>query len=97
MPQAAVIVKATREFTASAEVVLDACLDPQKTGKFLFAALTGVMKTVEIDARVGGRFCIIETRDGVEAEHVGEYLEINRPQHLRFSFGGNPFRRPLSR
>ncbi|MBC3807606.1 SRPBCC domain-containing protein [Undibacterium seohonense] len=91
MLQATVIVKVSREFTTSAEAVFDAWLDPQKAGNFLFATPTGVMKTVEIDARIGGRFCIIETRDGVDVEHVGEYLEIDRPQHLRFSFGGNPF------
>lgn len=84
-------VKVSREFAASAEVVFDAWLDPQKAGKFLFVTPTGIMKTVEIDARVGGKFCIIETRDGVDAEHLGEYLDIDRPQHLRFSFGGNPF------
>lgn len=91
MTPATCTVKVSREFTASAEAVFDAWLDPQKAGKFLFATPTGVMKTVDIDARVGGKFCIIETRDGVDTEHIGEYLEIDRPQHLRFSFGGNPF------
>jgi uncharacterized protein YndB with AHSA1/START domain len=91
MTPATCTVKVSREFTASAEAVFDAWLDPQKAGKFLFATQTGVMKTVDIDARVGGKFCIIETRDGVDAEHIGEYLDIDRPQHLRFSFGSNPF------
>jgi uncharacterized protein YndB with AHSA1/START domain len=91
MTPATCTVKVSREFTASAEAVFDAWLDTQKAGKFLFATPTGVMKTVDIDARVGGKFCIIETRDGVDAEHIGEYLDIDRPQHLRFSFGGNPF------
>ncbi|MFZ6799477.1 SRPBCC family protein [Undibacterium sp. Di24W] len=91
MLQATVIVSVSREFTASAEAIFDAWLNPQKARKFLFATPTGVMKTVEIDPRVGGKFCIIEVRNGVDAEHVGQYLEIDRPQHLRFSFGGNPF------
>jgi uncharacterized protein YndB with AHSA1/START domain len=91
MTQTTCTVKVSREFTASAVAIFDAWLDPQKAGKFLFTTPTGIMKTVEIDARVGGKFCIIETRDGVDAEHRGEYLEIDRPQHLRFSFGGNPF------
>ena len=84
-------VEVSREFRASAEAAFDAWLDPQKAGKFLFVTPTGVMKTVEIDARVGGKFCIIETRDGIDAEHLGEYLTIDRPQQLRFSFGGHPF------
>lgn len=91
MTQATCTVQVSREFTADAEAVFDAWLDPKQAGKFLFVTPTGIMKTVEIDARVGGKFCIIETRDGVDAEHVGEYLKIERPHHLHFSFGGKPF------
>jgi uncharacterized protein YndB with AHSA1/START domain len=91
MIHATCTVTVSREFTASTEAVFDVWLDPNKAGKFLFATPNGVMKTVEIDARVGGKFCIIETRNGVDAKHIGQYLEIDRPQHLRFSFGGNPF------
>jgi uncharacterized protein YndB with AHSA1/START domain len=69
----------------------NAWLDPQKAGRFLFVTPTGIMKKVEIDAHVGGQFCIIETRNGVDAEHVGEYLEIERPRRLKFRFGGKPF------
>ena len=78
-------------FKAAPAAVFNAWLDPQQAGKFLFATATGVMRKVEIDARVGGQFCIIENRDGVDAEHVGEYLDIDCPYRLRFSFGGKPF------
>ncbi len=91
MIQQTCTVTVKREFIATPEAVFDAWLDPQKAGKFLFATPTGVMKTVEIDAHIGGKFCIIETREGVDAKHLGEYLEIDRAQHLRFSFGGDPF------
>ena len=36
---------------------------------------------VEIDARVGGSFNITR-RDGDDVEHVGTYLEIDRPADL---------------
>lgn len=91
MLKAECIVRVTRAFEVPAKRVFDAWLDPEQAAKFLFKTDTGIMKNVEIDARVGGRFCIVETRDGVDAEHVGEYLEIDCPRRLRFSFGGHPF------
>ncbi|MBR7799957.1 SRPBCC family protein [Undibacterium fentianense] len=84
-------VNVSRQFNMSANTIFDAWLDPKKAGKFLFVTPTGVMKKVEIDARVGGQFCIVESRNGEDAIHIGEYLEIIRPSRLRFSFGGNPF------
>ncbi|MFL5298446.1 MAG: SRPBCC domain-containing protein [Phenylobacterium sp.] len=56
-------------------------------GQFLFATPTGQMIKVEIDPRVGGRFNFTERRPEMgDVEHVGEYLVIERPQRLVFSF-----------
>jgi uncharacterized protein YndB with AHSA1/START domain len=75
----------TRQFTASAERVFDAFLDPAKAGQFMFATETGKMVRVVIDARVGGSYAFVDRRDGEDVEHEGEYLEIQRPQRLVFT------------
>ena len=51
-------VRVTRRFNASAERVFDAWLDANRAATFLFATAAGRMVRADIDARVGGSFCL---------------------------------------
>jgi uncharacterized protein YndB with AHSA1/START domain len=85
-PQSPASVQVTRRFEIPPERVFDAWLDPARVGKWLFATESGQMVRIEIDPRVGGSFTIVERRDGEDVEHTGEYLEIERPRRLAFTF-----------
>ena len=67
--------------------VFNAWLDPVNAGKWLFATPGGEMTKVEMDVRVGGYYSLVEQRDGQDIDHHGEYLAIDRPRYLVFTFG----------
>jgi uncharacterized protein YndB with AHSA1/START domain len=81
----AVEVRVTHTFSASAERVFDAWLDPQKACHFLFATATGRVVRAEIDGRVGGSYTIVDRREGEDVEHTGTYLELERPRLIVFT------------
>ena len=87
------IVKVVRRFDAQPQRVFDAWLNPSSARKWLFATDDGEIVRCDIEPRVGGTYNI--TRRGPSPEppnevidmvHVGEYLEIERPRRLVFTF-----------
>jgi uncharacterized protein YndB with AHSA1/START domain len=81
-------VKVTHRFVASAERVFDAWLDPVRLGQWMFGRALRDEDIVRLTlaARVGGRFSFVVRRQGQELDHVGRYLEIDRPSRLVFTW-----------
>ncbi len=82
------IVTVSRDIAAPPETVFDAWLDSKQAAHFLFATADGEIVRCDIDARVGGRFLIVDRRPGGEAEHHGQFVEIDRANRLVFLFRG---------
>ena len=78
-----------RSYSHRAERVFDAWLDPALLGRWMFGAVVRDEEVVRlaVDARVGGSFSFLVRRQGKEIDHVGEYLEIDRPKRLVFTWG----------
>ena len=78
-----------RRFAASDERVFDAWLDPTMIGQWMFGPSLREEEIVRlsVDAQVGGRFSFLVRRQGQEIDHVGKYLEIDRPRRLVFTWG----------
>ena len=78
----------TRRFDASPERVFDAWLDPEMIGRWMFGPTLRDEEVLRlsVDARVGGSFSFLVRRQGQEIDHVGTYLEIDRPRRLVFTW-----------
>jgi uncharacterized protein YndB with AHSA1/START domain len=78
----------TQQFTAPAERVFDAWLDPNSIGRWMFGPTVRDEQIVRLglEPRVGGKFSFVVRRQQNEVDHVGEYLEIDRPKRLVFTW-----------
>ena len=74
-----------RRFAASPQAVFDAWTKPEMIRRWLFTA-PDTNTVLDIDARVGGTWTIGDRRDGVDYTATGEYLEVEIPNKLVFTF-----------
>ncbi len=85
---ATVDVRVTRTFAARPEAVFDAWLDPAWLGRWMFGpgVRPETVLHLRTEARVGGGFSFLVERDGQRIDHIGTYLEIDRPRRLVFTW-----------
>lgn len=75
----------TRNFDVKAERVFDAWLNPEMMRKWFFT-LEGTNKVTQNNPEVGGTWEIVDHRDGKDYRAIGEYLEIDPPKKIVFTF-----------
>ena len=83
-----IAIRVTHRYTAGAERVFDAWLDPAMIGKFMFGShlRDETVLHLNVDARVGGAFSFLVRRQSMVIDHVGTYTELVRPRRLAFSW-----------
>lgn len=76
-----------RHFTHPAGCVFDARLDAEFLGRWMFGPSVRDERIVRftLDARAGGTFSFVVDRHRDEVDHVGEYVDIDRPRRLVFT------------
>ncbi|WP_126426963.1 SRPBCC family protein [Brevibacillus marinus] len=74
-----------RSFDVPAESVFDAWLNPEMMRKWLFTTET-TNKVAKNEPHVGGTWEIVDHRGGKDYRAIGEYIEIDRPRQLVFTF-----------
>ena len=86
--KASIKARASRRFAAPAEQVFDAWLSRSMIGRWMFGPAVREEEIVRlsIDPRVGGAFSFVVERQGQEIDHLGKYLEIDRPRRLVFTW-----------
>ena len=75
-------------FSVPAERVFDAFLDTKLIARFMFGPTVREEEIVSLqnEPRVGSSFSYIVRRQGKTFEHTGEYMEIDRPNRLVFTW-----------
>lgn len=83
-------VNITKNIQAPIEKVFDAWLDPKTLSSFMLPAPGMPEPKTTIDSQVGGKFEILMKVGNDEIPHTGNYLIIDRPKKLKFTWS-SPF------
>lgn len=91
-PETAPNATVTQQLDASPERVFDAWIDPALLGRWMFGPGIRDEEIVRLttDPRVGGVFSFVVRRGDAELDHMGRYLELDRPRRLAFTWAVAP-------
>jgi uncharacterized protein YndB with AHSA1/START domain len=78
-------IRLTRTIAASADEVFDAWTDADSVAQWL-VPIPGGSTSARTDARVGGTFQFDMAGNGEVMSHHGEYLRVERPRLLEFTW-----------
>ncbi|WP_276496512.1 GNAT family N-acetyltransferase [Pontibacter litorisediminis] len=78
-------VEVTCTYASPPEQVYGAWLNAQMARQW-FAPGLGETEPVQLDAKVGGKFRIVQVRDGQAVGHHGKYLALDQPHYLSFTW-----------
>lgn len=93
MSGTAAMVRLQRSFRTTADELFAAWLTPALLERWMFGRAVRDEEIVHlrVDPQVGGRFSFLIRRAGQDFDHVGEYLELDRPRRLVFTWAvGQP-------
>lgn len=81
--------RVSQHIEAAPERVFDAWLEPEVLGQWMFGpnVRDEEILHLEVNPKVGGVFSFLVRRGEAEIDHIGEYMEIDRPGRLVFSWG----------
>src|SRR4051812_43444668 len=79
-------VSVSRQVPAPPDRVFDVWLDATKVRTWMAAPSAGEVVSTSLDPVVGGAFSFVVREDGANVLHAGEFLAIDRPRHLSFTW-----------
>jgi uncharacterized protein YndB with AHSA1/START domain len=77
----------TRRFEASCDKLFGAWVNPSILTKWLFTTATSELHRAEFEPWEGGNWTVVDRREGEYFAATGQYLQIDRPHRLIFTFG----------
>jgi uncharacterized protein YndB with AHSA1/START domain len=81
-------IRISRRLAATPDEVYEAWTDPKSVSEWMIP-IRGGSTQATLDLRVGGRFQIDMMADGKTYPHDGEYLRLERPRLIEFSWISN--------
>jgi uncharacterized protein YndB with AHSA1/START domain len=77
----------TRRFEASCDELFGAWVTPSILNQWLFTTATSELHRAEFEPWEGGNWTVVDRRESEYFAATGQYLQIDRPHRLIFTFG----------